>query len=255
MVNASELLSKYEFHSASERMRIELPAIPTGELARDLNAIYCAAVRERFGDSKYLIADENNHGFVGNNLFKAFFGDEVFSPIGLRMPTLADLGDKRILEMVYREYYVIPTGVVLRGTDVCYEKNIGIANELTEIVKGKGFNLKEPVLINGLRVEPWVKDEEEYGLRLVPIEEKFEIIEDERLSERFNRRRFEKTDEKGLPLKAKLEKNEGSRVWYTSDARLSRLYLSGDLNVDSDGENLASSGDGGRVVLLSGEAG
>ncbi len=232
-----------EFTFVQAGRTIVLPTIPTGQLARALNEEYCRVVEERFDNNPYLIADREDKGFTGSNLFKVLLTDESVERKGARVALQKDF-DEQVCAMIKERHYTDSRAVVLRGTSKCYEMNLGIANALSEHVP----NLNKPVLITGIRIEPWLEDEKGYKLKIVPTKE-FVPTPDDRLSAKYNDWKFTEIDALGLPVG--LRKNGEGRVWHTSNQRVSGLFLDYDLGLGCDESGLDVSYPNGQVVLVS----
>lgn len=178
----------------------------------------------------------------GSNPFAVVLMNQVVRPLGLRTASPADL--ERALE----------AGVDLRGT---YEDsalvlrsksnpNAYLAGNLMEQVKARGeVNSAVVIPLYGLDL---VKDQNsDYGFAF-KLREDAEIIEAPILNR--NTGNFKEVDPKtGLPTKL----GEGSRTSYTRKDGLSRVCLYRDLDLGSNNDVLADSGEGGRVILASTE--
>ena len=246
-------LSQFIFLPQGATNVVESHSIPSGAFEQ---ALY-QAVSERinapiedggFGGNENMgLLSSDKRQFRGSNTFLSMLVDEMLAP-SAGVAQLADLSDPRILKAIKDNHYTDAPALVLRGTGKGYERNLPIFGELAERVG----DLSTPVLVTGLKVTPWAEDEKGYKLHVVPTEA-FNAQADDRLSSKWNRYRFDKVDEKGLPLG--LDKNTGSRTWYTSDAKLSGLYLYRSLYLGSDYGDLAYSYEYGRVAVVSRGAG
>ncbi|MDP4039937.1 MAG: hypothetical protein Q8P57_05160 [Candidatus Pacearchaeota archaeon] len=198
---------------------------------------------------------ESNRGkFRGSTPFLSMLVDEMLAP-SAGVAQLIDLSDPRVFRQVKYSHYtdtpafvLLGTGRGYRGAGRGYERSLPIFGELADRVG----DLRTPVLVTGLKVDPWMEDEKGYGLRVVPTVA-FQAQADDRLSPKWNGYNFDKADEKGFPLN--LDREKGSRTWHTSDRNLSGLCLNRSLRVGSYDEDIANSDEDGRVVVVSRGAG
>ncbi|MEK6894633.1 MAG: hypothetical protein AABX10_04170 [Nanoarchaeota archaeon] len=243
-------LSEFVFLSKGATNIVESNPIPSGAFEQTLYD----AVRKRInapidqggfgGNESFGLIDSDEKLLRGSTPFLQFLVDETLEPYGARTALLQDLQDPRALEAVRGRHYVDARKIVLRGTNKGYEKNTPIFNVLKEHVG----DLSTSVRVSGLRVVAWSEDETGYKLKLVPTGE-FKVTRDDRLDSKWNEYKFTKTDADGMPVD--LTKNGNGRKWFTSDQKLSRLYLNRNLYVISNTEVLAYSNEDGRVVVSS----
>ncbi len=193
---------------------------------------------------------------TGSNFFDAVLINQLLRQGNVqgnpRTPLPADLSNPEVLEMVRGKYYIDSQALVLRGTTDSYNsKNDPLARFLAE---QEGVDLsrleREPALIYGFDLK-LDESKEGYGLLVVPSDN-FTVHHDDRLNNKWNGYRFNNVDEMGLPTN--LDKNKGSRTFYTRDSGLSRLDLGRGLDLGSGWNDLGNSDSDGRVVVLSGEA-
>ena len=195
--------------------------------------------------------DEGN--ITGSDTFDVALVDRLVRPSGART-ILPRQVDGEIFSLIENRFYIDPKALILRGTRESYEKNIPLANHLTDLVGEHGItNLSTPVLITGYDIAPWPEDEKGYGIKIVPIEGEFEVIQSDKLTTRYNEWRFNSFGVDNLP--GHLDKNNGRFTWLTSDRRLCRFFVYWDGVACADDEYLDCSGEFGRVVVVSGEAG
>jgi len=222
------------------------PIIPEGEFAQAWARQYNEEVANRFNNNPNLIPRDD---FFRMNFFKALLVDEMATREyqgRVRAVALSGLSDE-VLAMIENKFYTIPTALAFRNTDEIWGKNKPIASELEKHIEQAHGGLPDNAVVSGLRVEPWQEDEEGYQLKVVPIAGKFQVLEDDRLSPKYNGWRFTEIDNNGLPKN--LDRKKGKRVWYTSNQRLLRFFLGGDAGLGAIGGDLADSGRLGRVVL------
>ena len=176
----------------------------------------------------------------GSNIFKI----SLLNKIGIETASLEELG--RIAEQnpeFLRGYFEDSPSVCLRSDGDDYIKNDRIAKYLAKQAKSRGFNLEQPIVISGF--VPVQDSHSAYGLRLQTGEET-EMFEAPELVHKKNRRKFNISDERGMPI---FDVN-GNRTLYTRDSGLSRLNLSYLLGLYSNWYSLGDSGSVGRVVVL-----
>ena len=182
----------------------------------------------------------------GSNIFKVCLLNQTVLPEGIRTATLSDLGQIVETDKDYlRGVYVDAPAVVLRSAGDYYQPNDFLAKDLAKQIKRKTF--PNPVIVTGLKVEK--SKDSAYGLRFRKTNQT-EVVDASELHNLNDGRRFTKTDERGLPI---FDEN-GSRVLYTRNNGLSRLYLSWGSGLHSCGRGLAGSDSGGRVVVVSNKA-
>ena len=177
----------------------------------------------------------------GSNLFKILKLNEIF-PNGKRIATLADLGQIVETDKDYLSgFFVDAPVVVLRSAGDSYQLNDSLAKSLAKQVRKRTF--KNPVIITGLEVE--ASNDSAYGLKFRKTD-KTKVIDAPELANENDRRRFTKTDERGMPI---FDKN-GNRILYTRKSGLSRVNLDSQLNFGSSSVDLAFSSLGGRVIVI-----
>jgi len=217
-----------------------VPAFVEGE---DAKALYEAVAETLEGNFSY---EDNTRTLWGSSLPLAARIDSIVRPLGIRVATLADLSKEEVMSKVRGSFYSDTSTIVMRSISDSYEPNTEIIPGLVVHVEQKQGVLRLPVLVTGFDV---VRADNRYGWEIEPRED-FNVLEDERLSGKYDGMTFTGIDELGLPEFDK----RGSRTWYARDQGLSRLFLSGSLVLNSGGGDLASSDEYGRVVLVSGEA-
>jgi|SRR3989344_646326 len=165
---------------------------------------------------------------------------------GARTPNLRDLSRPELMRIAQGKHYIDSRNLVARSReDSNYPKNNPFLKTIYELAEQKLGSIKQPFMIEGFSFVPKPEDKNNYGLSLVPTPE-FSTVQDERFDGKYNGQKFSEVDELGLP---KFDRN-GSRTWYAKSEGLSRLYLNGDLDLNSNFDDLAVSYVGGRVVFL-----
>ncbi len=175
----------------------------------------------------------------GSNLFKVL----LLNKLGIRTATMPEL--EMIVDQnpdMLKGHYEDTPSLTLFSNSTSYDSNKHLVKSLSKLV-GKHNN---PVLMSGL--EPVEDYDTAYGLSLKPGE-KFQFIEVPEFAYANNRRKFSRLDERGVPI----FDDKGTRTLYIGQDGLSRVCLGGDLGLYSGNGDLADSGEGGRVVVVSAE--
>lgn len=139
-------------------------------------------------------------------------------------------------------------GLVLRTNGDSYTNNDYVAKNLFQQVRKKTGESPTPecparISLKGLKLRE--NDKSAYGL-VFRLGDETEVDFVSEFANLNGRKRFLRTDEKGVPL----FDVDGKRILYTRQEGLSVLCLDGLLSLGSDDGNLASSNDDGRVVLI-----
>lgn len=204
-----------------------------------------AKAKERFGENSraynIIMSGINAKGGKGSQFF---FNTELglHLPKGQRVISLEDL--ERIYSSSEADsffdgsFYTDIPEVILRTESASWDKNKKILANLVKQVKAEDykFSSENPLRISGLEL---VKDDDsknKYGLSL-KIGENTKIANDGRFAHANN----------------KIKLGNQTKTLYTKEDGLSRLFLNGNLGLDSNYVNLADSCDDGRVVLTDAE--
>ncbi|GEM_PF-3131451 len=249
-------LSQYKAVRGLPRNVIQTPTFLDGSFGEAVFQRYNQERETTFRNNPNLKLHCQDGVVTGRSAFDQFLVDQILreevqgSP---RTPTLAELADPRVLDLIRGKYYTSSRSLVLRGTiDSLYARNEPLARFLAEQRGIDSSRLeREPALITGLTLESWTDDETGYGLKLVPSDE-FKVYSDDRFLERYNSYRFDETDDLGIPVG--LDQHKGSRVWFTRKDGLSGLVLGRELDLGSGWYCLGVSVAYGRVVVVGGEA-
>jgi len=145
--------------------------------------------------------------------------------------------------MVEDNFYTDAPALVLRSTNDFHDRNLLVIDQLVKLVEEKNGKVKFPLLITGFDVK--AKSDDGYGIKIVPRDD-FQAVFDERLSGKYDCKRFSGVDELGLP---KFEYN-GKRKWHAKGMGVSGFYLGSYLGLYSMDEDLALSSGEGRIVLV-----
>lgn len=149
-----------------------------------------------------------------------------------------------ILGLISGKYYTDFNASCVREKEPSYEKSKGLWKRIIELAEEKEGSVKFPFMIQGFYILPDA-NEENYKLKIVSAPD-FKVIFDERLFGKYNERKFNSVDKIGLPI---FDEN-GKRTYYSRDDGLSGLFLGRYLGLYSNNDDLASSYDDGRVVLV-----
>ena len=218
-----------------------IPFFLEGESAQEL---YSQTEGIRTGHMQY---DPNTKLVSGSTLFLAARVDTLVRPLGLRVVNLRDLSRPEVMKLIQDKYYTDAPALVVRSeTDPNYPKNNRLIRRILD--QASRFNPKFPFMVTGFDAVQ-LEDKEGYGIDIVARDD-FQVTEDERLLGKCSCSEFSDVDEQGFPLFDR----KGSRTWYARDKGLSGLCLVSSLDANSSVDDLAGSGDGGRVVLISGAA-
>jgi hypothetical protein len=208
---------------------------------------YQGRVKADYKDASALNVLRYDSGVVkGSNPFAVVLANQILRQEGLRTSTQADLEKAlRIKALELRGTYE-DTGLVLRSED---EPNTYLAKDLMNQVKARNKKQELPVMIplTGLELRADSNSPHSLAFNLL---EGAEIIYAPILNKLGNFNSEDIDEITGLPKQT----GQGNRTLYTRDSGLSRLYLYRYLYLNSNYDYLADSGDGGRVVVVSGEA-
>ncbi len=189
--------------------------------------------------------DEGSRTMVGSTPIAVANLDAIAQQYGARTPNLSDLSRPEVMRIAKGQHYIDSRNLVVRSqTDSSWSRNNSILKTIYELVEQKEGKITSPFMIEGFSFVPNPEDKTGYGLTLVAGSD-FKVTQDERFSGH-NGDSFSEVDEQGIPNFSR----NGSRTWYAKKDGLSRLFLSGGLDLGSDDGVLASSNDDGRVVFL-----
>ena len=211
---------------------------------------YNVRVKENYNDNKNLkVLFYDNSLVKGSNAFAPILVNQILENQGYRTATLSDieqtLRDGDTLDI--KGNYYVDLGIVLRSRG---NPNSYLANNLADQIENRKIKLNNPLYIPSSSLELICDDRsKDYGLSF-KSKENAEIIEAPQFIIENDRKKFSKTNEKGFPI---FDENGSRRIWTRKDG-LCGLSLGRNLGLYSDDDDLADSGDDGRVVVVSGEA-
>jgi len=221
--------------------------LPRGKNAERLYKAYQTYLKE-FPISNWsrLKYNESTKGIYGSGNIDAGVINHVLKNSGIRVAVPSDDFDEDIFRLIVRVYYTDFNANAVQQTKPFFKKNNGLWRNAIELAEETNGSVKYPFMIQGFYNCP-DRTEKNYGIKIVKAPN-FAIIEDDRLSKKYNGWKFNSVDKTGLPVD--LDKSEGSRTFHTNNNGLSRYYLDRYLDAGSDCEDLVNSYDYGRVVLV-----
>lgn len=253
MTNETNIQGKYFFVDNSVGNIVSLPAIPSGEFAGDVYALYEKA-KAQFGKNPNFSLQLRDGEIIRSTLQDSVLMAQAVAELGLRTALPSDFKDKRVLQMAKGSHYFDSCAVVLRGPTARWydERAKGFVEDLEQQVDVSKLE-KTPALVAGLKVVPADDLGTGYGFRFVPSQgDKFNVVYSDTLLPKFNKHHFTEQDENSLPLY--LDRENGERANYTSDSRASRFSLGRNLSLGSLWDRFDSFGDDGRVPLFVADA-
>ena len=135
------------------------------------------------------------------------------------------------------------SGLVLRSEN---DPNEYLAKNLASQVKEKGYNVDGDSVMIPLTGLGLVYDSSSPNDLVFQLTDSSEIVYAPQLNKTNHSKKFNRADEKGLPV----FEDSGSRTLYSNeDGGLCALYRDWDLDLDAWNENLASSDENGRVIV------
>ena len=196
----------------------------------------------------------------GSNSFAVILVNQIL-PEGMRVATPVDL--ERILRnesLDLKGNYEVSALVLMSGDN----QNAYLAKYLDKQIQTRG-KIEYPIMVPLASLELINDPNSNYGLAF-KLKEDAQILYAPQLAYKNHKRRYSKTDEQGLPI----FDGNGERTLHTKRCNLSELFLSRDLNLcinwddldcgsdfinsDPDSYNIRRSDPDGRVVVLRGEA-
>lgn len=252
MTETRNPLEKYAALPSEALLRVvSLPGIPRGELTRDLFTLYEQA-KKPFGKNPFFRLQLRGDEIIGSTLQDAILMAQVVAEKGWRTALPRDFSNPRVLQMAKDKHYFDSVALILRGpTGKWYDERAkAFVQELEEQVDI--FHLEtEPALVTNLKIVPSNDLENGYGFRFIPlVENKFNVVYSTAFLSNKNGWRFNEQDKNGAPILLGPNKEDGSRVNYTSDSRVSRFCLDGGSSLDSDWGGFGDSSELGRVPLF-----
>jgi hypothetical protein len=230
--------------------------VPTLIKGKDALNLYKTLEKERakFRENSGLNSagyNPKNEEIYGSNVAIAGVVNRLVASFGLRVAIPGDDVNRNIYNLIKGRYYTDFNSLVAQEKKPSNERNTGLWKRVIELAEEKlGRSPQFPFRIDGFYVQP-DETEKGYGIKIVPADN-FQIVEDERFSSKYNRKKFTIVDKNGVP--ADLGDN-GRRTNFIRDNGLSRVCLSGAGDLGASYDYLADSNDYGRVVLIADEVG
>jgi len=166
---------------------------------------------------------------------------------GIRTAVPEDDVGGDIFNLIRGKGYTDFNAYVVHNKKPNYKKNEGLWVKTNELIEKINGSVPAHSMIQSFYTLP-DKNEMTYGVKIIPTPN-FKIFDDDRVSGKYHRWRFDNVDEKGLPIN--LDKSKGKKTFYTRDEGLSRVFLDGNGGLNVWGDSLEYSNDGGRVVAVS----
>lgn len=216
-----------------------------GDFGKEVLTEYKGRTEKDYGNAEVLkVLSYSDGKVVGSNPFAVVLVNQIVRESGLRTATPADL-ERALQAGIDLSGTYEDTGLVLRSEG---KPNEYLAKNLMAQLKVRAKKVKMPQLVylSDLDLEKDANSPQGLRFKLItgakpiyaPILNKGGNFTSEDID--FNT---------GLPKKV----GEGNRTLYTRQAGLSGLYLDRDLDLRSDGGNLAYSDSDGRVRVVSAE--
>jgi hypothetical protein len=191
--------------------------------------------------SNFYLGDNNT--LIGSS---SFMNVQLGSLVNLATPTELELAVEKKPD--FFEYQYEDIALVLRSSGDSYAPNDFVAKSLAEQIKKRLGTIPTPekpvrISLKGLSLKEDLNSS--YGLVFV-VGDVADIITVPEFSYVNDRKCFEKTDERGVPI----FNSKGNRTFYARDNGLSWLCLGWDLDLRSSNGNLAKSSSIGRVPII-----
>ncbi|MBI5148168.1 hypothetical protein HZA33_00645 [Candidatus Pacearchaeota archaeon] len=178
----------------------------------------------------------------GSNPFAVVLANQILREQGLRTATQADL--EKILKsnaLKLKDHYE-DTALVFRSVA---EPNEYLALNMLREVKGMNGLIAPPIVIPLCSLELVNDANSPHGLAF-KLREDTRFFCTDKLAHENNDKRFSETDKNGMPI----FDEKGSRILYTTNSGLSRLFLGDSLFCRADRGNLADSSVENRIVVV-----
>ena len=224
---------------------IEIPVANflEGDFGKESLKEYNGRVEKDYNDSSNLNVLKYEDGIVkGSNHFAVVLANSILGQEGLRTANQADLEKILRAKALTLKGQYEDSGLCLRTTD---NPNEYLAENLMKQLKPR-TKVRLPVMLNLTDLELVNDSSSNYRLAF-KLKENAKPIYAPQLDHKNNPGTFSQTDENGLPIFNK----EGNRKLYTINSGLSRVSLCGGFDLVAWDEDLAGSGEYGRVVVVS----
>lgn len=202
---------------------------------------YNQRAKKDYKDSSTLkVLSFSDNVIKGSNPFAFVLLNKILTQQKIRIATPVDLERALEKEAINLKDTYGDSGLVLRNDG---EPNEYLARDLINQIKKRG-SLQYPLMIPlaGLDLRYDTNSPHYLSFQLTDFTE---FIYAPQFEHKNDQAKFNKADEKGLPI---FDKN-GSRTLYTENGGLRRLYRCWGLGLDSRVRDLADSGGSGRVIV------
>lgn len=223
--------------------------LPKGEYTIKVYEQYKEDIKKfAINDWAKLKYNENTQEIYNSNYFDqgVLNNNKTLIDLGLRVSVLDDDFNGEIFRLIQGNYYTNFNSFIVHKDKPSEEKNRDLWKKTIEFVEEINKNVIYPFMIQGFYHIPDI-NEKHYGLKIFSAPN-FKIIEDDRLSAKYEGWRFNKVDEIGLPFD--FNRFYGNRSIYLGERGLSEIVLGKDGILFAGGESLASSGDTGRIIFV-----
>lgn len=207
-----------------------IATLPKGEDAEKLYEAYQRELKKfPITDWGKLEFDKNSKEIHNPNNIDQGVINHLLRNSGIRVAVPGEDIHGDILRLIkYKPYQTYFNANVVQKKYPSYEKNKGLWRKIIELAEETNENIKYPFMIQGFYNLP-SKIEKDYGIKIVPASN-FRIIEDDRLSGKYNEWEFDNVDATGLPVglsKRPVTRTFAgvTRTFYTRDDGLSSVYL------------------------------
>jgi len=186
----------------------------------------------------------------GSNFFRNGQINYLLKNSGIRTAVPGDDINGDVFNLINGKFYTHFNAHIFHNKKPSHKRNEGLWIKVNELIEEINGNVPAHGMIQGYYILP-DNSEINYGVKIMPAPN-FEIIEDDRFSEKYKGRRFKTVDKIGLPPREELERNEGSRTFYTRADGLSTFCLNHLNELDaSDDDLIGYYNYDGRVVAVS----
>jgi len=176
-----------------------------------------------FGSFDLGFLDFYGNEMRGGNPLIAGQLNRILSNYGLRTAVPKDNSYGKIYGLIKKFYVIELNAIVVHHKVPFYKENNNLWKKLIELAKREKGEVRFPFIVQGFYTFPDL-NEKEYGVKILPTPN-FKIIEDERLSIKYNGKKFKSFDESGFPSLEELERNEGPLEFRTREDGLARIRL------------------------------
>jgi len=216
-----------------------------GKFGQEVLKKYNSLIKSEYNNNPNLdVLNFGNEVIEGSNIPSVVLMNKILSKYNLRTANPVDVqniieNNENFLNETYVDF-----GLVLRSEEGTNEY---FAKELAKQAKERKyeFSNSNPLVFKASDLELIVDNNSPLGLGF-NIKDSATPFNASELSYDYEEKRFNKTNEKGMPI----FDEEGKRILFTNEDGLSRLYLTWSLNLGSKYDKIAGSYDMGRIVVM-----